>query len=97
MTAKGETSGIVVDASHGNSLKDHNKQSLVIDEVLRQIEAGEKDIKGLMIESNLHEGNQNIANHPNLSYGISVTDACISWESTLKVLEKINDTMEDIL
>ena len=97
ITAKGETSTIVVDASHGNSLKDFNKQSLVIDEVLRQIEAGEKDIKGLMIESNLHEGNQNINNHPNLSYGVSVTDACISWESTLKLLDKINDTMEDIL
>ena len=78
-------------------MKDYNKQSLVIYEVLRQIEAGEKDIKGLMIESNLHEGNQNIDNQPNLSYGISVTDACISWESTLKLLEKINGTMEDIL
>jgi len=94
---KGQTSCIVVDASHGNSLKDYKNQSLVIDEVLRQIEAGEKDIKGLMIESNLHEGNQNIDKHPNLSYGISVTDACISWDSTLKLLEKINDTMEDIL
>lgn len=93
----GVTSSKVVDASHGNSLKDYNKQSLVIDEVLRQIKAGEKDIKGLMIESNLHEGNQNIDNHPNLSFGVSVTDACVSWESTLKLLEKINDSMDDIL
>jgi 3-deoxy-7-phosphoheptulonate synthase len=97
MAKKGATSSIVVDASHGNSLKDYNKQSLVIDEVLRQIEAGEKDIKGVMIESNLHEGNQNIDKHPNLKYGVRVTDACISWESTLKLLVKINDTMDDIL
>jgi len=94
---KGETCCIVVDASHGNSLKDYKKQVLVIDEVLSQIEVGERDIKGLMIESNLHEGNQNIENHPKLSYGISVTDACISWETTLKLLQQINDTMEDIL
>lgn len=97
IAAKGETSCIVVDASHGNSLKDYKKQSLVIDDVLRQIEAGEKDIKGLMIESNLHEGKQNIDKHPDLDYGVSVTDACISWDSTLNLLEKINGTMENIM
>ena len=95
--AKGETSCIIVDASHGNSLKDYNKQSLVIDEVLRQIEAGDKDTKSLMIEFILHEGNQNIDKHPNLSYGSSVTDVCISWDSSLRLLKKINDTMEDVL
>jgi 3-deoxy-7-phosphoheptulonate synthase len=95
--AKGESFCIVVDASHGNSQKNFNKQSLVIDEVLRQLEAGEKEIKGVMIESNLHEGNQSIDNYPNLEYGISVTDACVSWDSTLNILEKINSTMEDII
>ena len=95
--AKGEFCCIIVDASHGNSLKDHKKQALVINEVLSQIKSGERDIKGLMIESNLREGNQSIKNYQKLSYGVSVTDACISWETTLGLLQKINDTMEHVL
>ena len=54
---------------------------------------GEKRIKGLMIESNITEGNQNI-NDPNLIYGKSVTDACIGWEDTEKVLYTLSEAIE---
>lgn len=92
--AKGQACCIIVDASHGNSLKDHKRQALVIDDVLNQINAGETDIKGLMIESNLYEGNQSIQNYQNLKYGVSITDACVSWDTTLSLLQKINQAME---
>ena len=84
---------IVVDCSHANSMKDHKKQISVVDNIAFQLSNGEKRIKGLMIESNLVEGNQNI-NDSNLIYGKSVTDACIGWEDTEKVLYKLSEAVE---
>jgi len=83
---------IVVDCSHANSLKDHKKQMLVVDDLAKQLCGGENRIKGLMIESNLVEGNQNI-NDKNLVYGKSVTDACIGWEDTKKAIFKLSDAV----
>ena len=83
---------IVVDCSHANSLKDHKKQMLVVDDLAKQLCGGENRIKGLMIESNLVEGNQNI-NDKNLVYGKSVTDACIGWEDTEKAILKLSDAV----
>jgi len=83
---------IVVDCSHANSLKDHKKQMLVVDDLAKQLCGGENRIKGLMIESNLVEGNQNI-NDKNLVYGKSVTDACIGWEDTEKAIFKLSDAV----
>ena len=85
---------IVVDCSHANSNKDHNVQPLVLDDIAHQIKDGNRSICGVMIESNINEGNQNIPDDlSQLKYGVSVTDACISWESTEKSLKKMADTL----
>lgn len=81
---------IMVDCSHANSNKDHNLQPLVADNVANQILEGNESIIGVMIESNLVEGNQKIpAELSQLTYGQSVTDACISWDSTESLLRSM--------
>jgi 3-deoxy-7-phosphoheptulonate synthase len=83
----GLPSNIMIDCSHGNSNKNHKNQGLVLGEIAEQIEEGNRSIIGVMIESNLREGNQPIPDDlSDLSYGVSVTDACISWESTEELL-----------
>jgi 3-deoxy-7-phosphoheptulonate synthase len=85
---------IVVDCSHANSNKDHNVQPLVLDNIAHQIKDGNRSICGVMIESNINEGTQSIPDDlSQLKYGVSVTDACISWESTEKSLKKMADTL----
>lgn len=74
---------IIIDCSHGNSSKDFNIQPAVWQDVINQKIDGNNAIAGLMIESNINEGNQKISNNPEgLEYGVSITDACISWETT---------------
>ena len=81
-------SKIIIDCSHGNSFKDHTKQPLVLKDVLRQRIDGNKNIIGVMVESNLREGNQKISeNLEDLEYGISVTDKCVGWETTVEMVE----------
>jgi len=76
----------MIDCSHGNSGKDHKRQSVVIENVLQQIQSGQCRVMGFMLESNLHEGRQDwIAGKP-LEYGVSITDACIGWRETERVL-----------
>jgi 3-deoxy-7-phosphoheptulonate synthase len=78
---------IMIDCSHGNSSKDHNKQPAVFRDVIGQITAGNQDIVGLMVESNLFEGNQEIPGDlSRLKYGVSVTDKCIDWPTTETVI-----------
>jgi 3-deoxy-7-phosphoheptulonate synthase len=80
---------IVVDCSHANSSKDHNLQPLVLQNVVEQVADGNRHIVGLMIESNLHEGKQSIPKDlKQLKHGVSVTDACVSWETTEQMLLK---------
>ncbi|PIG94700.1 3-deoxy-7-phosphoheptulonate synthase [Gloeocapsopsis sp. IPPAS B-1203] len=86
---------IVIDCSHGNSNKDYKLQGTVFNSVIEQIVEGNTAIVGMMLESNLYEGGQSIpSNLADLKYGISVTDKCISWEETEKVIsdayEKLN-------
>jgi 3-deoxy-7-phosphoheptulonate synthase len=76
---------VLVDCSHGNSYKNHKLQELVFLDCIDQISQGNSPIMGLMLESNLHEGNQQI-NGNALKYGVSITDACISWELTEKII-----------
>ena len=78
---------LMIDCSHGNSRKDHNNQPLVAKSVCEQIAGGSKVITGVMIESHLVAGNQKHDGHSPLIYGQSITDACISWETTVPVLE----------
>ena len=73
---------IVVDCSHANSRKNHALQSLVLKDVVGQIVDGCRSIKGVMLESNLFEGNQKLGDPKQLRYGVSITDACLGWEAT---------------
>jgi len=82
----GRFPNIMVDCSHANSSKDHNRQPQVAEDVAAQILAGNRSIIGLMIESNLHAGNQPLGTGTGLRYGVSVTDACIDWETTASLL-----------
>jgi 3-deoxy-7-phosphoheptulonate synthase len=78
---------IMVDCSHGNSNKDYRKQPEVLEQIITQVVGGNQSISGLMIESNLEEGSQKVpADHTLLKYGVSITDACINWETTEKIL-----------
>ena len=78
---------IVIDCSHGNSNKDHTKQPFVFDQVIEQIVAGDSAIVGMMLESNLYEGNQPIPDNLNeLKYGVSITDKCMGWEETERMI-----------
>ena len=78
---------IMVDCSHGNSNKDCQKQPEVLESVVDQLLAGNGSISGVMIESNLEAGSQKIpADIGQLKYGVSITDACIDWATTEKIL-----------
>ncbi len=76
---------MMIDASHANSNKDHRRQMDVMNELSRQLASGEPRIMGVMVESNLVEGNQKLGGE--LTYGQSVTDACIGWDDTVRCLE----------
>jgi 3-deoxy-7-phosphoheptulonate synthase len=80
---------LMIDCSHGNSMKDFMQQPLVIDAVAEQISQGSSHILGVMLESHLQSGRQNIDADKPLVYGQSVTDACLSWQETLPLLEKL--------
>jgi len=78
---------IVIDCSHGNSNKNHKLQASVLEDVVQQIVDGNTSILGMMLESNLNEGNQKIpGNLEELKYGVSITDACIGWEETQRII-----------
>ena len=84
---------IMVDMSHGNSSKQHKKQIEVCDNIASQIKSGETRITGVMIESNIEEGNQKADDLDNLTYGKSITDACINWQDTKDCLHKLADSV----
>jgi 3-deoxy-7-phosphoheptulonate synthase len=88
---------IMVDCSHANSNKDHSLQPLVMENVANQILEGNESIIGLMVESNLEEGNQSAANLDELKYGVSITDKCIDWKTTEKSLRDMRDKIKDVL
>ncbi len=89
---------IMVDCSHANSNKDPALQPLVMDNVANQILEGNQSIVGLMVESHLGWGNQSIPkNLDQLKYGVSITDACIDWESTEKTLRAMHAKLKDVL
>jgi len=81
--------GLMVDCSHGNSSKDYKRQPVVSRAIAEQLAAGSRDIIGVMLESNLVEGNQQHEPGKKLTYGQSITDACISWEATVPVLDEL--------
>ena len=83
---------IMVDASHGNSQKEFKKQKDVVENLAVQISGGSHCIRGLMLESHLVEGNQKISK--NLTYGQSVTDACMNWSDTLECLQRMSEAVQ---
>ena len=83
---------IMVDASHGNSQKQFKKQIEVVNDVAKQIAAGNQSLRGLMLESHLVEGNQSISD--DLTYGQSITDACMNWDDTLNCLNVISEAVQ---
>ena len=88
-------SQLMVDCSHGNSLKNYKRQVSVAENLSEQITNGSKDIASVMIESNLVEGNQKISsNLSDLVYGQSVTDSCVGLEDTEKILSMFADAVQ---
>ena len=86
---------IMIDMSHGNSSKQHKKQIDVCADIATQIKSGETRITGVMIESNLEEGNQKADDLDNLTYGKSITDACINWQDTKDCLYRLAESVRD--
>jgi 3-deoxy-7-phosphoheptulonate synthase len=91
LEAKSLRPRFMVDCSHGNSLKDHKNQPKVAADLANQMRNGETAIMGVMIESNINEGAQKVPaeGKAGLKYGVSITDACIGWEDTEKVLAEL--------
>ncbi|QUJ66952.1 3-deoxy-7-phosphoheptulonate synthase [Photobacterium sp. GJ3] len=87
MNAAGLSPALMVDCSHANSRKDYRRQPLVAEDVIHQIREGNRSVIGLMLESHLNEGNQSAdLDRSDMAYGVSITDACINWESTETLL-----------
>ena len=84
---------VMIDVSHANSSKQHRRQIDVAADVAQQIAAGDARITGVMIESHLHEGRQDIVPGQPLQHGVSVTDACISFEQTVPVLQGLAEAV----
>ncbi|SMF99345.1 3-deoxy-7-phosphoheptulonate synthase [Burkholderia singularis] len=89
LKAAGLLARVVVDASHGNSGKRHENQLLVCDSLAAQLGFGDDRIAGVMIESNLVEGRQDVEPGKPLVYGQSITDSCIGWSDTVHCLDKL--------
>lgn len=79
----------------GNSQKNHNNQPKVIDDICSQLAAGERAITGVMIESNINAGRQDVPPEgpSGLKHGVSITDACVDWETTVTMLDKLNEAV----
>jgi 3-deoxy-7-phosphoheptulonate synthase len=89
---------IMVDCSHENSNKNHELQPLVLENITNQIIDGNRSIIGLMIESNIGAGNQKInQDRSKMEYGISITDKCIDWETTERVLIDMDTKLKGVL
>ncbi|KAK0211387.1 hypothetical protein DFS33DRAFT_1496070 [Desarmillaria ectypa] len=87
---------IMIDCSHGNSQKNHNNQPLVVKDICEQLRSGSRHITGVMIESHINEGRQDVpeGGPGELKYGVSITDACISWKSTVVMLNQLNEAVQ---
>lgn len=94
----GVSSNIVIDCSHANSNKDPDVQPLVLKDVTHQILEGNKSIIGVMLESNINHGNQSIPRDlSQLQYGVSVTDACMDWQTTETAVKEMADKLRKFL
>ncbi len=92
LNVHGLNKSIIIDCSHMNAGKQYQNQIKVWIECLKKRQNGCKFIKGLMVESNIHEGKQSISDYP-LRYGVSITDACIGWEVTEEMIRETYHTL----
>ena len=83
----------MVDCSHANSSKQHRRQIEVAADVAFQVAGGEHRIMGVMVESHLHEGRQDLKPGASLTPGVSITDACIGWDDTVPLLRGLADAV----
>ncbi|WP_241592995.1 3-deoxy-7-phosphoheptulonate synthase [Rosenbergiella epipactidis] len=98
MTKAGLRPSLMIDCSHGNSNKDYRRQTEVAESVLQQLQAGNRSITGIMLESHLFEGSQSSElPRAEMQYGVSVTDACINWQVTEQLLTKLADAMSAMI
>jgi 3-deoxy-7-phosphoheptulonate synthase len=86
--------GLVIDCSHGNSSKDHTKQGMVAQAVIEQRVQGNKAIIGIMLESHIHAGRQDLVDGKAELYGVSVTDACIDWATTAALVASLAQQLQ---
>ena len=88
------TYGLRID---GNSSKDYRNQPKVLEDVCQQLEAGDLSVTGVMIESNINAGRQDVpAEGPSgLKRGVSITDACVDWENTVTMLRRLNEVLDN--
>ncbi len=84
LASEGLPKAIMIDCNHANSGKDPSRQELVLRDAIHQIKNGDNSIIGIMIESNINGGNQPIS--ASLQYGVSITDACLDWENTNRII-----------
>jgi 3-deoxy-7-phosphoheptulonate synthase len=95
LEAAGLPRRLVIDASHDNSGKDHTRQPKVGSDLARQIAAGDGSLVGVMLESFLVEGRQQLHPGGELTYGQSITDACMSWDQTVAVIDELAAAVRD--
>ena len=93
LAASGLAQRVMVDFSHANSSKDYRRQVDVCSDVARQLSGGERRIVGVMVESHINGGRQDLAPGKPLEYGVSITDACIGWSDTVKLLDTLADAV----
>lgn len=84
---------VIVDCSHANSGKDPEKQPGVLSSVVAQMAAGRRSLRGVMLESHLHAGNQKLSDPARLRYGVSVTDGCLDWERSAECVRAMHDAL----
>jgi 3-deoxy-7-phosphoheptulonate synthase len=95
LAAAGLAQRVMIDFSHANASKQYQKQIEVCENVAAQIAGGDERIIGVMIESHLHPGRQDLTPGKKLEYGVSITDPCIGWEDTQKLLQRLADAVRE--
>jgi len=93
--AAGLAARLMIDCSHANSRKQHERQIAVAEDVGTQVAGGDARICGAMLESHLNPGRQDLIPGQPLEYGVSITDACIGWDATVAVLQQLAEAVRD--
>lgn len=93
LAEQGQNTRLMIDCSHANSQKDHTRQIEVCRDVAAQLADGNDNIMGVMLESHLQAGRQDVEDKDKLQYGMSITDACIAWDETTVLLRELAEAV----